>query len=76
VPVLLKLDPVGVLMAYSFLVISYYTWVKSSEAAPPPRKDVDLEAIGNRKGEEDSDDDHGDGEVTVVFGGPEEDEKV
>jgi GDP-fucose transporter C1 len=73
-------DVMTVNRAGSILVITigtiYYTWVKSSEAAPPPRKDVDLEAIGNRKGEEDSDDDHGDGEVTVVFGGPEEDEKV
>jgi GDP-fucose transporter C1 len=61
-------------MVHLFLVISYYTWVKSLEAAPPPRKDVDLETIGNRKREEDSDD--GDGEVTVIFGGSEEDEKV
>lgn len=59
-------------MAHSFLVISYYTWIKSLETAPPPRKDVDLEAIGNRKREEESDD----GEATVVFGVSEEDEKV
>jgi hypothetical protein len=71
VPVLSKLH---LLMAHSFLAISYYTWVKSLEAAPPPSKDVDLETIGNRKRGEDSND--GDGEVTVIFGGPEDDEKV
>ncbi|KAG1754888.1 uncharacterized protein EDB91DRAFT_1095992 [Suillus paluster] len=68
-------DIMTVNRAGSILVIItgtiYYTWVKSFEAAPPPRKDVDLEAIGNRKHEEDSDD----GELTVVFEGPEE-EKV
>ncbi|KAG1864728.1 hypothetical protein DFJ58DRAFT_772601 [Suillus subalutaceus] len=69
-------DLMTVNRAGSILVITigtiYYTWVKSFETAPPPRKDVDLEAIGNRKSEEDSDDDHGDGdgEVTVVFGEP------
>ncbi|KAG1783531.1 hypothetical protein EV702DRAFT_1054052 [Suillus placidus] len=71
-------DIMTVNRAGSILVIMigtiFYTWVKSLEAAPPPRKDVDLEAIGNRKRKEDSDD--GDGEVTVVFGVPEEDEKV
>ncbi|KAG0707462.1 hypothetical protein DFH29DRAFT_895869 [Suillus ampliporus] len=68
-------DIMTVNRAGSILVIMigtiYYTWVKSFEATPPPRKDVDLEAIGNRKREEDSDD----GEVTVVFTGPEEDEE-
>ncbi|KAG2044431.1 hypothetical protein BDR03DRAFT_908774 [Suillus americanus] len=73
-------DVMTVNRAGSILVITmgtiYYTWVKSFETAPPPRKDVDLEAIGNRKFEEDSHDDHGNGEVTVVFGEPEDDEKV
>jgi len=60
-----SLDPVGILIDCPG--ISYYTWVKSSETAQvPPRKDVDLEALGNRKSEEDSDD-----EVTVVFEAPE-----
>jgi len=49
-------------------VISFYTWIKSLEAAPPPRKDVDLEAMGTRKPEEEFDD----GDVTVVFEEPEE----
>lgn len=69
-------DIMTVNRASSILVIMigtiYYTWIKSLETAPPPRKDVDLEAIGNRKREEDSDD----GEATVVFGVSEEDEKV
>ncbi|KAG1795747.1 uncharacterized protein HD556DRAFT_1235176 [Suillus plorans] len=69
-------DIMTVNRASSILVIMigtiYYTWIKSLETAPPPRKDVDLEAIGNRKREEDSDD----GEATVVFGVSEEDEKA
>ncbi|KAG1828083.1 hypothetical protein EV424DRAFT_1387141 [Suillus variegatus] len=69
-------DIMTVNRASSILVIMigtiYYTWIKSLETAPPPRKDVDLEAIGNRKREEESDD----GEATVVFGVSEEDEKV
>ncbi|KAG2118013.1 uncharacterized protein F5147DRAFT_669474 [Suillus discolor] len=68
-------DIMTVNRASSILVIMigtvYYTWIKSLETAPPPRKDVDLEAIGNTKYEEDSDD----GEATVVFGLSEEDEK-
>ncbi|KIK49446.1 hypothetical protein CY34DRAFT_796851 [Suillus luteus UH-Slu-Lm8-n1] len=71
-------DIMTVNRAGSILVIMigtiYYTWVKSLEAAPPPSKDVDLETIGNRKRGDDSND--GDGEVTVIFGGPEDDEKV
>ncbi|KAG2062273.1 hypothetical protein BDR06DRAFT_946416 [Suillus hirtellus] len=69
-------DIMTVNRASSILVIMigtvYYTWIKSLETAPPPRKDVDLEAIGNRKHEEDSDD----GEATVVFGVSDEDEKA
>ncbi|KAH7927277.1 hypothetical protein BV22DRAFT_1032028 [Leucogyrophana mollusca] len=45
----------------------YYTWVKSVEAAPPPRKDIDLEALGSGRPTEDSDSD-----ITVVFDVPEE----
>ncbi|OJA19569.1 GDP-fucose transporter [Rhizopogon vesiculosus] len=61
-------DLMTVNRAGSILVIMigtiFYTWVKSSETAlPPPRKDVDLEAVGNRKPDEHSEDD----EVTVVF---------
>ncbi|EGO31024.1 hypothetical protein SERLADRAFT_455562 [Serpula lacrymans var. lacrymans S7.9] len=33
----------------------YYTWVKSVETAPPPRRDIDLEAVGNGNRPEDSD---------------------
>jgi len=33
----------------------YYTWLKSVEAAPPPRGDIDLEAVGNGNRLEDSD---------------------
>ncbi|KAH7916415.1 hypothetical protein BJ138DRAFT_995615 [Hygrophoropsis aurantiaca] len=47
----------------------YYTWVKSAESAPPPRKDIDLEALGDRRMTEDSDSD-----ITVVFDVPEEKE--
>jgi len=70
-------DIMTVNRAGSILVIMigtiYYTWVKSSESAQPlPRKDVDLEAFGNRKPEEDSHDD----EVTVIFEGREKEEKA
>ncbi|KAG2156622.1 uncharacterized protein EDB93DRAFT_1310741 [Suillus bovinus] len=72
-------DIMTVNRAGSILVIMigtvYYTWVKSLEAVPPPRKDVDLESIGNRKREEDPNDGDDGDEVTVVFGVPEE-EKV
>lgn len=55
----------------SIPAIRYYTWVKSSETAQaPPRKDVDLEALGNKKPEGDFDDDE------VGFEGREKEEKA
>ncbi|KIJ66267.1 hypothetical protein HYDPIDRAFT_109261 [Hydnomerulius pinastri MD-312] len=52
----------------------FYTWVKSVESsppAPPPRKDIDLEALGDRRASEETEG----SEMTVVFNVPEKDVK-